>query len=115
MSPRSTRPFWSTALRLHVPLVVGVAVCLYAGWFELNRARTGHPLAWVYAVEWPMFAVAGVVIWWRIVTDRDTPSQGPRTGPHSRDIADDDPGLQAWRRYQAETRQQERQEPDEVG
>lgn len=115
-----SRSKWSAAamLRLHVPLVLGVAVCLFAGWVELSRAREGHTIAWVYAFEWPMFAVAGTVMWWRILTDRDTPRRQDRATGMSQhpSIPDDDPGLQEWRRYQAELGQQgPTDESDEVG
>ncbi|MGZ4460450.1 MAG: hypothetical protein ACXVYW_16215 [Oryzihumus sp.] len=93
------------ALRFHVPLVLGVTGCLWAGWFELGRARAGHTIAWVYVFEWPAFAVAGVVIWWRILTDRDAPRPGDRASGRGRQIPDDDPGLRAWQRYRAELEQ----------
>lgn len=97
------------AFRYHVPLVLGVAVCLYAGWFELTRARAGHVVAWVYVVEWPTFAVAGVVIWWRMVTGRDAPRPGaPEDAADGHRVPNDDPGLTAWRRYQAELAELER-------
>lgn len=98
-----------------MPLVLGVAVCLFAGWFELTRARAGHTVAWVYVFEWPMFAVAGVVIWWRLVTERDSPRPGPR-GPESgrHRIPDDDPGLRAWQRYRSELEQGEVGDSDEI-
>ncbi len=105
----------SRVLRLHLPLVVGVSVCLFAGWFELSRARAGRTIAWVYAVEWPLFAVAGIVMWWWIVTDRDARRSGDRKdtsrGP---EIPPDDPGLQAWERYKAEL-DEDRRSPDELG
>jgi hypothetical protein len=87
------------ALRFHVPLVLGIAVCLYAGWFELRRALDGRTIAWVYAFEWPGFAIAGVVIWWRIITDRDAPRPGGPDAEHADRIPDDDPGLVAWQEY----------------
>jgi hypothetical protein len=93
-------------LRLHLPLVVGVAICLYAGWFELTRARAGHTVAWVYVVEWPLFAIVGIVIWWRILTERDTPRDRPRTADRYR-VPDDDPQLRAWLRYREDLERKE--------
>lgn len=101
-------PFSLRALRFHVPLLIGIVVCIYAGWYELSRAREGHAIAWVYAVEWPGFAVVGVVIWWRIVTDRDGSRPGAaNTDSPERDVAANDPGLLAWQQYLADTRRQE--------
>ena len=97
---REVRPFSTGALRYHVPLVLGVAGCLAAGWFELTRARAGHTVAWVYVFEWPAFAVAGVVIWWRIITNRDERRPGPdASAPQDGPAAEVDPGLAAWRSY----------------
>lgn len=111
MTRRRHAPSLSRALRLHVPLVLGVALCSYAGWFELVRARAGHTVAWVYVFEWPAFAVAGVVIWWRVVTGRDEVPRERRDGG-SRDIEDDDPGLQAWKRYKAAVEERDGGSPD---
>ncbi len=38
-------------------LLVAIPVCLVLGGVELARALGGHGRAWVYAVEWPAFAV----------------------------------------------------------
>jgi hypothetical protein len=116
MTARRSGPWTWRALRLHVPLVLGVAVCLFAGWVELTRARAGHTVAWVYVVEWPMFAVGGIAIWWRLLTEHDDPRPADRTRPAERhDIPDDDPGLQAWRRYRTGLEQQGPERSDEVG
>lgn len=59
------------ALRLHATLLVVGGGCLYAGWFELSRARSGNELSWVYTFEWPLFAAFAAVIWWRSLHDDD--------------------------------------------
>ena len=102
MTPdRRTRTAVSTVLRLHLPMVLGVAVCLFAGWFELTRARAGHTVAWVYVFEWPAIAVAGVVIWWRLVTGHDAPRPGPADADEPDAAPGEDPGLAAWQDYLA--------------
>lgn len=91
--------------RLLLAMLIGVAGCLAAGFFELHRALTGHEIAWVYTVEWPIFAVFGVYMWWRLAhepmphpTRRAAPTGGAVTGaPRA-----DDPQLAAWQRYLAE-------------
>ncbi len=106
MSPSELRPpvqWWSrTSLRLHVTLVAGLTLCGIASWIEWRRALEGHQLAWAYAFEWPLFAVLGTWIWWRLVHD-DPPGRRPaatRTQPRpSRDIDADDVGLIAWQDY----------------
>jgi hypothetical protein len=82
----------------YAPLVLGICGCLAAGWFELGRARAGREIAWVYAVEWPFYAVAGSVIWWQVWHPRQrarTP-KAPRAGEP---VGPDDEGLLEWQRY----------------
>lgn len=101
-------PFSTAALRFHVPLVIGVVGCFFAGRFELYRALGGHTIAWVYAFEWPGFAIAGVFIWWRIITNRDDQRPGaPGSDRPGRDLPADDPGLIAWQEYLADTRRRD--------
>jgi hypothetical protein len=101
-------------VRKYLPLVGGLALCLLAGLIELRRALDGHRLSWVYAVEWPFFAVVGTYIWWRTwhppaddedrVPDgrprsiRDTPASRP---DGARSQASADPELAAWESYLA--------------
>lgn len=87
-----------TRVRLHLPVLLGVPGCLAAGWFELGRATAGRAVAWVYAVEWPMFAVMGVYIWWRLLhaPAEPVPRQEPvRCTPAA------DPALAAWQEHLA--------------
>lgn len=86
-------------VRLHIPFVVGVSGCLFAGWFEWTRAVAGREVAWVYAVEWPLFAIFGTYIWWRLL--HESPPRGVVRGdPAATDAPD--PGLVAWQEYLAE-------------
>jgi len=88
-----------TALGYHLLFLPAVCLCLAAGWFELTRARHGHQIAWVYSVEWPMFAAFLGYMWWHVVSERDGRRPSPPRPQAERDIPDDDPGLQAWRDY----------------
>jgi hypothetical protein len=106
-------PFSLSALRFHIPLVVGVAGCTWAGWFELGRARDGHTIAWLYTFEWPGFAITGIFMWWWLITNRDLRRPDDTSEP---DIATDDPGLAAWQSYLADIRGREQsQRVDETG
>lgn len=116
--PPPTRPATDRAtasehtVRLYLPLVA-VPLCLLAGWFELTRALGGHTIAWVYVVEWPLFAAIGSYMWWRLRHPESTsavPSAGPPADPQSRSGGDRnefspsagpaaDPGLDAWQAY----------------
>ena len=93
-------------VRLYLPRLVGVPGCLAAGWFELGRALAGRTVAWVYAVEWPLFAVMGVYVWWRTrdaadpSTQQWPPSPARAPAPVAHQTAD--PALAAWQAYLAE-------------
>lgn len=95
----STRLWSRTAVRYHLLFLPAVCLCLAAGWFELTRARHGHQVAWVYTVEWPLFAAFFGYMWWHVVSERDTRRPSPPRPHAERDIPDDDPGLLAWLGY----------------
>lgn len=94
-----------STLKLHATLVGGLALCAVATWIEWRRALQGNTLSWVYAFEWPLFAVLGTWIWWRLLHEDPLVGRRPsrpgarRRGPQ---IPDDDPGLVAWRGYLAD-------------
>ncbi len=52
---------------LHALLVVVVTGCLLAGRWQLHSALGGNTLSWAYTVEWPVFAVIGVIAWWHLI------------------------------------------------
>jgi len=60
---------WLTgrAIKLHVLVVFVVAVCLAAGWWQLQRALGGNGPSWAYTIEWPFFAVYGSWTWWKLL------------------------------------------------
>jgi hypothetical protein len=107
---RRVDAFSLRALRFHVPLLIGVSVCVFAGWFELSRARQGHTIAWVYAFEWPGFAVVGIYMWWRMITNADDArtASPPTLSPEQQHAAADDPGLAAWQQYLSDAERADR-------
>ena len=56
---------WLRIVILSTALVLVVGGCLAAAVWQLQRARSGNLLSYAYAVEWPLFAVAAVVMWWQ--------------------------------------------------
>lgn len=90
---------WASAMRLHIPFVLAVSWCLFAGWFELTRALAGREVAWVYAVEWPLFAVLGTGIWWRLLHERTPRRVVPDDSPAPDQL---DTDLVAWQGYLAQ-------------
>ena len=123
------------AVRLHLTLAVGLALCISAFIFEVGRALGGNSLSWAYVFEWPIFAVFAVYMWWNLLHDTDEdrtrhwsamPTDGTATTDSAlatRDDAvgdsavggtDDDPDLAAWKAYlrtmEAEERRQARED-----
>lgn len=61
------------AITLHVAVVLWVPGCLFAGWWQVTRALDGNGLSYLYSVEWPVFAIVGVWMWWSLLhTDPDS-------------------------------------------
>lgn len=79
------------ALVLHLCLVTVVPGCLFAGWWQVTRALGGNLLSYFYSIEWPVFAILGVVAWWQLLHDErtaadyDTPRQARRSFLHRDD------------------------------
>lgn len=63
------RWFSRRSLLLHLAVVVWVPGCGVAAWWQVTVAMSGDALGWLYAVEWPVFAVLGVLGWWQLVHD----------------------------------------------
>ncbi|MGD0852182.1 MAG: hypothetical protein ABSA07_02340 [Acidimicrobiales bacterium] len=55
------------AIGLHIALIVWVAICLAAAWWQVGAAILGNSLSYLYAVEWPAFAVLGVFGWYALL------------------------------------------------
>ena len=61
------------AVTLHVSVLLWIPMCLVAGWWQVTRALDGNGLSYLYSVEWPIFAIVGVLAWWSLVhTDPET-------------------------------------------
>jgi DNA-binding transcriptional regulator of glucitol operon len=74
-------PKW---LLRHAVAVVGVVICLRLGWWQIEEAfATRDPQNIGYALEWPVFALAVVFVWVRLVQWEINPPQraGRLTAP----------------------------------
>jgi hypothetical protein len=106
LSPRS--------LSLHLLLVVWVAGCSLAAWWQVGRAIQGNQYSYLYAVEWPVFAIAGIFGWWALLhtepasaearEERRAHEQQLRAAAQAekRDRAREDPELAAYNDHLAE-------------
>jgi DNA-binding transcriptional regulator of glucitol operon len=61
------------AIFLHLGVLLFVPGCTAAAWWQITRAQDGNGLSYLYAVEWPIFALLSVYFWWMFIhTDYDT-------------------------------------------
>ncbi|MGH9044926.1 MAG: hypothetical protein ACRDVP_08880 [Acidimicrobiales bacterium] len=59
-------------LGLHLLVLVLVPGFLVAGWWQYGAAKSGNDLSWVYTVEWPLFALYALYMWWKLIHDQST-------------------------------------------
>ncbi len=52
-------------------LVAWVVGCVAAAYWQVGRAAQGNALSYMYAIEWPVFAILGVVGWWAMLHAED--------------------------------------------
>jgi hypothetical protein len=57
----------AAAMKTHLTLVVGLALCTAAFVFELGRAEGGNELSWAYVFEWPLLALFAIYMWWKLL------------------------------------------------
>jgi hypothetical protein len=57
----------AAAFKTHLTLLVGLALCGLAFWFELGRALRGNELSWAYVFEWPLLGIFAVYMWWKLL------------------------------------------------
>jgi hypothetical protein len=91
----------AAALKLHLTLAVGLAVCLAAGGYELYRALGGNALSWAYTFEWPLFGAFGIYLWWRLLHEEHvSPRQAKQAAAPLSEV--EQAKLDAWNAYLAE-------------
>lgn len=55
------------AFGLHLSLLVWVAMCGAASYWQVGRAVQGNSLSFLYSIEWPCFLVLGFFGWWALL------------------------------------------------
>ncbi len=64
------------ALVVHVALLAWLTMCILAAWWQVGRAFGGNSLSFLYAIEWPCFAVLGFFGWWALLhVEKPTPDE----------------------------------------
>jgi hypothetical protein len=102
----------AAAFKTHLTLVLGLALCAAAFWFELGRAERGNGLSWAYVFEWPLLGLFAIYMWWKILHPGVAPKRRRRTRPA---IAPEYEGmLAAWQEHQRELEATRRADEAEV-
>jgi hypothetical protein len=91
---------WPRHTSLHLALLAGLLLCATATTVEWRRAHEGHVAAWAYLIEWPVFAVAGGIVWWRLIHPAPNRPSVHVVADTDDDESTTDPDLIAWRNYQ---------------
>jgi DNA-binding transcriptional regulator of glucitol operon len=55
------------AIGLHFALIFWVVLCALAAWWQVGRAIQGNSLSFLYAIEWPLIGVLGIVGWYSML------------------------------------------------
>ena len=58
-------------LALHFTYGAGMTLCVVAFVVEVFRGSDGNSLSWIYVIEWPILAVTGTSLWWRLLHDHE--------------------------------------------
>jgi hypothetical protein len=94
------QPSTARLARLHLGVVLALAICTSAFVIEVLRALGGNTLSWAYVFEWPLLGGYSIYMWRRLVRDERGQASAPRRS--QRPAADDDAALAAWNRYLAD-------------
>jgi len=124
-----TKWFSRRAWFVHLTAVIVLPACVFLAWWQTTRALDGNALSWAYAFEWPVFAVYGAYLWWKLLHEApdatsatskvtDSVGEGAASEPgavlavrstEQGEVADwalvddeEDPELAAYNRYLAE-------------
>ena len=94
-------------LGIHLGLLVAETIC-FAGFFiELGRANGGNALSWAYVVEWPIFALYAIYMWWRL--RREEVGETPHSNPPREDHSDE--ALERYNNYLAQVNPESASDP----
>jgi hypothetical protein len=92
-SPKTVSLTSASAMKTHLTLVVGLALCTAAFIFELHRAEGGNELSWAYVFEWPLLGLFAIYMWWKLLHPGFTirrPREKPAVAPEYEGM------LRAW-------------------
>jgi hypothetical protein len=64
--------FTPRCMGIHLLALVVVPACFFLGKWQFDSARSGNTLSWAYTVEWPLFGIYGIYMWWQLIHDQRT-------------------------------------------
>lgn len=115
MKKANWKDFWT----LHVPLVLVLALCVYATNNQYHRAMEGVGRSWGYMFQWPIIGIFAIVVWnhyrrhgsltrwfsqhYRQRVERFT-AEAEAKEREERERWAQDPDAQAWAEYQRQQR-----------
>jgi len=54
---------------VHLAIACWVPLCALACYWQVTIALAGDHLGWLYSIEWPVFGIFGIVVWWNLIHD----------------------------------------------
>jgi DNA-binding transcriptional regulator of glucitol operon len=108
------------AIGLHCALVFWIVLCALAAWWQVGRAIQGNSLSFLYAIEWPLIGVLGIVGWYSMLNTEKVSDEKERArreyeekmradAQMARELAaareGEDPSLAAYNDHQAQLSQ----------
>jgi hypothetical protein len=55
-----------------VLVLIVVPTFFLLGRWQFDAARSGNTLSWAYTVEWPLFGIYAIYVWWRLIHEKST-------------------------------------------
>ena len=103
-SSAASRLTGAEAVKAHLTLALGLALCIAAFVFEIRRALGGNSLSWAYVFEWPLLGGFAVYMWWKVIHPESEAKKGKSA--RTSQIAPEFNGmLAAWQAHQEELAQ----------
>jgi hypothetical protein len=62
-----SRYFSRRAIGIHFSLITWLALCVSCSYWQVGRALQGNSLSYLYAIEWPVFGILGLLGWYALL------------------------------------------------
>ncbi len=123
-----SRRRWKDFVTLHIPLVVFVALSIYATINQYHRWQSGVDHSLAYMIQWPIIGIFAIIVWnryrkhgsfsnWvgRYYRERAARFEAEAEAKERAEVAilEEDPETQAWQAYVAQLHREDPREPPE--